>query len=119
MKLDDTKLYVSLFLIPDDYRVKLAELAEGLKIKGIKSSINTLILEALRGYLESSAEDKTAPKLPSTPTRTFTVRMPKSIKSQLAVTAATWQLKTALPVSMNAVVNTAIALYLKQHTKDF
>lgn len=118
MQNDDAKLLVSLFLIPEDFRLKLATLAEQQKSTGIKSSINTLILQALKNYLDTGIKENIHPKLPDCALRAFTVRMPKSVKANLTLCAATWQVKMGIPVSMNAVVNTSISILLSQHFTD-
>ena len=110
------KLLVSLFQIPEAYRIKLTNHAEQLKSSGNKKSMNTCILTALDEYLSLNIELQEKPVLPSPPLRAFTVRMTAETKERLTMAAANWQLKTALPTSMNAVLNTALRVYLKKHS---
>lgn len=109
------KLLTSLFQIPEQYRAKLSEIAAS-QPNGQKTSINNCILTALENYLRLPIENQTYPETPKVPLRTFTVRTPSSLKRELTVCAANWQLKTSLPVSMNAVVNTAILGYLQKQS---
>jgi len=117
IKMNDTlkeKLLTSLFQIPELYRTRLAEIAAS-ESNGQKSSINTCILTALGDYLGLPFDKQPVPELPKGPLRAFTVRTPGSLKRELTICAANWQLKTSLPVSMNAVLNTAVLAYIQKH----
>ncbi len=107
------KLIVSLFQIPEDYRVKLAAIAKRSNSNGQKISINTCIIEALENYLNLALYDQSKPVLPKGPLRAFTVRTSSQLKHKITHCAATWQLKSSYPVSMNAIVNTSILRYLE------
>jgi predicted HicB family RNase H-like nuclease len=106
------QLQVSMFQIPEPVRVSLVKLSAQSVINGKKQSINTLILRALDHYLSLPRKEQPEPQLRSA-LRNFTVRMTAETKQKLALTAAEWQVELGIPVSMNAVLNTAIQLYLK------
>ena len=108
------KPVVSLFQIPEDYRVALEKIANGDAINLDKQSINSCILEALDSYLNLAPDSQSKPILPKVPLRAFTVRTSSELKQKINYCATNWQLKTAMPISMNAVVNTAILQYLKK-----
>src|SRR5450830_219536 len=95
---EDSKLYVSLFQIPEEVRANLAERASLISASGSKTSINKLILQALTEYFNLSPEASLRPKLPELPLRTFTVRMTVAMKEKLAITSAEWQIRVGLPV---------------------
>lgn len=101
-----------MFQIPEPVRVTLVKLSAKSVVEGKKQSINTLILQALEQYLSLPQSQQPEPELPSS-LRNFTVRMTAETKQKLALTAAEWQVKLGIPVSMNAVLNTAIQLYLE------
>lgn len=113
------KLTVSLFQIPENYRAMLAEIAFTATQGGHKTSINSCILEALENYLSLSQDEQAKPSLPKVPLSAFTVRTTSTLKQKIIHCAATWQLKTSFPVSMNAVVNTAILAYLQKNIQDY
>ena len=108
------KLLTSLFQIPEEYRARLASIAEAGIKSSEKSSINSCIIDALETYLDLPEGTQSKPSLPKVPLRAFTVRTTPSLKQKISHCAATWQIKSALPVSMNAVVNTAILSYLQK-----
>ena len=107
------KLLVSLFSIPEDYRSSLEKISQSSKLSPGKVSINTCIVRALESYLNLPLDAQPKPCLPSVPLSSFTVRTTVTLKQKLNHCAASWQLKTSLPVSMNSVVNTAILIYLQ------
>jgi hypothetical protein len=113
------KLLVSLFQIPEDYRAKLEEISASSKVNGRKTSINTCIIEALGDYLGLPQDMQPKPSLPKVPLRTFTVRTTSELKQKITHCSATWQLKSSFPVSMNAVVNTAILAYLQNNIQGY
>lgn len=113
------KLVTSLFQIPEDYRAALAKIATQPDAEGNKLSINTCIVDALEHYLELTDGTQPQPVLPKVPLRAFTVRTSNAVKQKVSQCAATWQLKTAMPVSMNAVVNTAILAYLRKQIPGY
>lgn len=113
------KFVTSLFQIPEDYRAVLAKIAAVPDIDGTKQSINTCILDALEAYLNLTEDEQPQPLLPEVPLRAFTVRTPNDLKRRVRHCATLWQLKTSMPVSMNAVVNTAILLYLKKQIPGY
>ena len=108
------KLKVSLFQIPEDYRAQLANIAANSKFNSNLASINSCIIQALEDYLNLSEDDQPKPSLPRVPLRAFTVRTNNVMKHKITHCAASWQLKTSLPVSMNAVVNTSILAFLQK-----
>lgn len=112
------KVIVSLFQIPEDYRAALAKIASESNILK-KQSINDCILHALDFYLNLPQGTQTQPLLPKLPLRAFTVRSSKALKEKISHCAAIWQLKTSMPISMNAVVNTAILVYLQNHIQGY
>lgn len=105
------QLLVSMFQIPEPTRVILIQLSAKSVMEGKKRSINTLILEALNEYMELSLAEQPEPSLPSE-LRNFTVRMSAETKHKLALTAAEWQVKLGIPISMNVILNTAIQSYI-------
>ena len=111
----DKKNIVSLFQIPDEYRLKLKEIAQKSSGKGSKLSINTCIIDALEAYLVLPQDHQLKPIIPKTPLTAFTVRTSNILKQKIIYCAASWQLKTSMPVSMNAIVNTSIICYLQKH----
>lgn len=113
------KLLVSLFQIPEDYRAKLEGISTSSNADGNKASINTCIIEALSDYLELPQNKQSKPLLPKVPLRAFTVRTTSTLKQKINHCAATWQLQTSFPVSMNAVVNTAILAYLQKNIQGY
>jgi hypothetical protein len=84
-------------------------------LDGNKKSINTIILEAVDSYLKLNQKTQPKPELKLSPLIPYTVRMPEEMKSKIESCAANWQLNTGLPITMNAVVNTAIYLYLSKN----
>lgn len=109
---DKPKLKVSLFQIPDQYRTELAKVAAKSVLVGEKKSINSCILDAIAAYIALEEMHQPKPELKISPVNPYTVRMTDSMKAHISTCAAKWQLKTGVPVTMNAVVNTAISLYL-------
>ena len=110
-------LKVSLFQISEDMRIGLLNASAKSILNGNKESINDCILEALREYLSLPDGTQPKPAVQKLASVKYTVRMTSEVKNQIAQAAAKWQLKTGLPVSMNAVVNAAIALYLAKDGK--
>ena len=110
---------VSLFQIPEEYRLMLAEISAACKRKDKKMSINACILCALQEYLDLPSNEQPSPKLPNAPLRSFTVRTSNEMKQNISYCAALWQIKSSFPVSMNAVVNTAILNYLQKIFKSY
>lgn len=113
------KLVVSLFQIPEDYRATLEKISISSKQGGDKASINTCIIEALEDYLQLPQDQQPKPSLPKVPLRAFTIRTTRSLKQKITHCAATWQLISSFPVSMNAVVNTAILTYLQKKIQGY
>lgn len=113
------KLNVSLFQVPEDYRARLAEIAALPDADGNKTSINACIIQALEGYLNQSEDKQDKPTLPKVPLRAFTVRTTSQMKQAIMHCAAIWQLKSSFPISMNAVVNTAILAYLQKNIQGY
>lgn len=113
------QLVTSLFQIPEDYRAALAKIAAVIDAEGNKQSINTCIVNALENYLDLPNDTQLQPVLPKVPLRAFTVRTSDDLKRKVRHCAALWQLKTFMPVSMNALVNTAILVYLKKHIPGY
>ena len=111
-ELSSQNTVVSLFQIPEDYRAKLEKIAASSKQNGSKVSINTCIIEALEDYLSLPQGHQPKPSLPKVPLRAFTVRTTNSLKEKITLCAATWQLISSIPISMNSVVNTAILAFL-------
>lgn len=108
------KLLVSLFQIPEDYRAQLAKIAASSEPDSHQTSINSCIIGALEDYLNLPQVEQDKPILPKVPLRAFTVRTTSELKQRVTHCAATWQLKSSFPVSMNAVVNTAILAFLQK-----
>ncbi|MDO9204062.1 hypothetical protein [Methylotenera sp.] len=117
--LSSDKLLVSLFQIPEDYRAKLAEIAASSDAINKKTSINACIIEALEDYLKQSQDIQLKPTLPKVPLRAFTVRTTRDMKQKITHCAAAWQLQTSFPVSMNAVVNTAVLAFLQKNIQGY
>lgn len=113
------KIVVSLFQIPEDYRAALDNISISSKQGGDKVSINTCIIEALEDYLQLPQDQQTKPSLPKVPLRAFTIRTTNSLKQKITHCAASWQLISSFPVSMNAVVNTAILVYLQKKIQGY
>ncbi|MGB7816658.1 MAG: hypothetical protein WBL28_09950 [Methylotenera sp.] len=113
------KLLVSLFQIPEDYRAQLAKIAASPEPDSHQTSINSCIIEALEDYLNLPQDKQPNPYLPKVPLRAFTVRTTSTMKQKITHCAATWQLKSSFPVSMNAVVNTAILAYLQNKIQGY
>lgn len=113
--ISDKKNIVSLFQIPDEYRLKLKEIAQKYSCKGSKLSINTCIIDALEAYLILPQDHQLKPIIPKTPLTAFTIRTSNILKQKIICCSASWQLKTSMPVSMNAIVNTSIICYLQKH----
>lgn len=112
-------LQVSMFSIPEEIKTALTRLSAMSVMSGPKKSINTCILEALEAYLSTPEDEQHEPSLPNLPLRHYTVRTDENTKQRLARTAAAWQIRTGIPVTMNAVVNTAILIYLQKQLPDF
>jgi hypothetical protein len=112
-------LQVSMFSIPNEYKTALAKAAAMAISEGKKKSINTIILEALDAYLLTPEDIQQKPLLPKLPLKHYTVRMDADMKLRLGEMAATWQIRTGIPVTMNAVVNTAILLHLQKIIPGF
>ena len=106
---------VSLFQISEDMRIGLTKAAAISTIQGQKKSINDCILEALEDYVGLDDDQQPMPQVEQLASCKYTVRMTDELKTKISMTAAKWQLKTGLPVRMNAVVNKAIARYLANH----
>jgi len=113
------KLVVSLFQIPEGYRAALEKISISSKQGGDKVSINSCIIEALEDYLKLPQDQQPKPSLPKVPLRAFTVRTTSSLKQMITHCAANWQLISSFPVSMNAVVNTAILVYLQKKIQGY
>ena len=109
------KLKVSLFQLPASYKEALAKIAAKSTLEGSKKSINTCILEAITSYTSIEDNDQPNPELKLRPLSPYTVRMTESMKASISSCAARWQLKSGIPTSMNAVVNTAISLYIQNN----
>lgn len=109
------KLKVSFFQIPGDYKTGLTKLAAKSVLEGNKKSINTIILEAVDGYLALDLNTQPKPEIKLSPLLPYTVRMTDEMKSRIGTCAANWQLNTGLPITMNAVVNTAIQLHVSKN----
>lgn len=112
------KLKVSLFQIPAQYKTGLAKVSAKSLLAGKKKSINTCILEAINEYLEASNLNRSAPALRFTPLEQYTVRTTDEIKAKISIFAAEAQLDTGIPVTMNAVVNSAIHDYLIKNLEN-
>ena len=113
--ISDKKTIVSLFQIPDEYRLKLKKIAQKSSEKGFKLSINTCIIDALEAYLILPQDHQLKPIIPKTPLTAFTVRTSSILKQKIIYCAASWQLKSSVPVSMNAIVNASIICYLRKY----
>jgi hypothetical protein len=111
---EHSKLKVSLFQLPDHYKSELAKVAAKSVLNGEKKSINTCILEAIAAYIAIQDNEQQKPELKLSPVSPYTVRMTDAMKSSISRCAAQWQLKTGVPVTMNAVLNTAIETYLSK-----
>lgn len=118
-KLRTSNLPVSMFSIPNEYKIALTKAAAMAITEGKRKSINNVIIEALDSYFLTPADLQREPSLPTSPLHHYTVRMPAEMKEQLTRTAATWQIRTGIPVTMNAVVNTAILLHLQKLIPGF
>lgn len=105
---------VSLFQISEDMKIGLTKAAALSTIKGNKKSINDCIIEALEDYVGMDDEQQPMPKVEQFASCKYTVRMTDDLKAKISTTAAKWQLKTGLPIRMNAVVNKAIIRYLER-----
>lgn len=112
-------LKASMFSLPDALRSGLAQASAQSVMTGDRKSINTCILEAIEAYLSLPNEQQTEPALSGLPLKHYTVRMPGDMKHKLTMTAAAWQIRIGIPVTMNAVVNTAILLYLQSRIAGF
>ena len=86
-------------------------------LAGNKKSVNDCILEALEAYLALDEANQPQPAVAEFASRKYTVRMNNEMKASISRTAARWQLRTGLPVPMNAVVNKAIVQYLERELK--
>ena len=113
------KVITSLFQIPEDFRSELEKLAVATETSAPKVSINTCIVNALEEYLNQPLDSQLKPVLPKVPLRAFTVRTSSSMKQAINHCAAIWQLKSSFPISMNAVVNTAILVYLQKNIAGY
>lgn len=111
-------LNVSLFQIPNFLREALIKKSAEASLNGNKVSMNTCILEALESYLSLPTDQQAEPKLIKDDLRRFTVRMEDDMKHRIITAAANWQIKTGSPVSMNAVLNTAILVYIQKPNFD-
>lgn len=87
-------------------------------LTGKKKSVNDCILEALHIYVETDDLKQEQPQVEGLASRKYTIRMSDDLKTKIQMTAAKWQIRTGLPVPMNAVVNKAINLYLQKTWKD-
>lgn len=112
-------LKVSMFQIPEQSRTGLVQASAQSTATGNRKSMNTCILEAIEAYFLMEGEAQPNPRLPKLPLRQFTVRMPEGMKQHLSKVAAEWQIKLGVPVTMNAVVNTAILHYLQKEIPGF
>lgn len=113
------KLIVSLFQIPEDYRAQLEKIAGSSEPNTNQTSINSCIIKALEDYLNLPQDVQHKPNVPKVPLRAYTIRTDSALKQKITHCAATWQLKTSLPVSMNAVVNTAILAFLQKKIPNY
>lgn len=113
------KLIVSLFQIPEDYRAQLASIAANTEHNNHQASINSCIVQAWEDYFNLPEDEQPKPSLPKVPLRAFTVRTSSVMKQEITHCAATWQLKSSLPVSMNAVVNSAILAFLQKKIPSY
>ena len=112
------KLKVSLFQIPAQYKTGLAKISAKFVLEGNRKSINTCILEAIDEYLDAENLNRSAPALRFSPLEQYTVRTTDEIKSKISMFAAQSQLDTGIPVTMNAVVNSAIHDYLIKNLEN-
>jgi hypothetical protein len=110
-------LQVSLFQISEKMRTGLIKVSALSGIEGAKKSINDCILEALEQFIHMDEAVQPRPAVESFASRKYTIRMPASLKVGIQRTAAKWQLREGSPVPMNAVVNKAITVYLKNALK--
>ena len=118
-KLTREKLQLSLFQIPEDYRAQLARIAASPENNSNLTSINSCIIQALEDYLNLPEAEQPRPNVPKIPLRAFTIRTSSVMKQEITHCAATWQLKSSLPVSMNAVVNSAILAFLQKKIPSY
>lgn len=112
-------LKVSMFQIPEQIRAGLLQVAALSAMTGPRKSINTCILEAIEAYLSTPEDKKPEPCVPKLPLRHYTVRMDAALKHKLSMTAAAWQIRLGIPVPMNAIVNTAVVLYIQKIISGF
>jgi hypothetical protein len=115
----DSKFQVSMFQIPEQVRLALVRVSGQSVTQGKKKSMNTCILEALESYFSKPPQKQAQPELPKGPLRNFTVRTTAEMKIQLGETAAYWQVELGCPITMNAVLNTALLGYLKEKLPEF
>lgn len=115
----DSKLQVSMFQIPESVRQALVRVSGKSIIDGKKKSMNSCILEALETYLNQPSRTQVQPVLPKAPLRNFTVRTTSEMKIHIGQTAAQWQVELGVPITMNAVLNTALLEYLKEKLPEF
>lgn len=112
------KLKVSLFQIPPLYKSGLARVSAKSALDGKKKSINTCILEAIQEYLCADSYQSSPPSIKFSPLEQYTVRMTDDVKAQISRISAQSQLVTGIPVTMNAVVNSAIHHYLIKNLEN-
>ena len=113
------KALVSLFQIPEDYRAQLEKIAASPEQSIPHTSINSCIIQALEDYLDLPQGVQPKPNVPKVPLRAYTIRTNIVLKQKVTHCAASWQLKTSLPISMNAVVNTAILAFLQKKIPSY
>jgi len=111
-------LKVSLFQISENMRTGLLKASAMSALTGKKKSVNDCILEALSAYVETDDIKQEQPAIEGLASRKYTIRMNDDLKTKIQLTAAKWQIRTGLPVPMNAVVNKAINLYLQKIWND-
>lgn len=107
-------LKTSLFQITEQMRTDLLKVSAMSVLIGNKKSVNDCILEALTAYVVMDDARQPQPYIEGLASRKYTVRMNEDLKSKIQITAAKWQVRTGLPIPMNAVVNKAINLYLER-----
>lgn len=107
-------LKTSLFQISEQMRTDLLKVSAMSILVGNKKSVNDCILEALTAYVEMDDAKQPKPAIEGLISRKYTIRMSDDLKSKIQKTAAKWQVRTGLPIPMNAVVNKSINLYLER-----
>lgn len=77
-----------------------------------KSSLNSIMLQALDQYLALPADKQLPPEPPKGVNSTIFFRMPLETKQRALLCAASWQIQLQTRVSMNAVVTAALRQYI-------